>query len=136
MILQILTLWLMLAGEPACAERTLCSCAIRSQELSFTRAEAVFTGVATELGELAAEEGQPVTFRVTRRWKGTAAAGTIVVRDAHPCGVYFRAGSEYVVYALRSERGQLYTTFCARSRLLSEGAEDVRALDAMTPRSR
>ena len=131
MILPILTLWLMLAGAPDCTSGALCSCAIRSPEISYARAEAVFVGVVTHAGEIGGEHGQPVTLRITRTWKGDSAEN-IVVHDAHPCGVVFQAGVEYLVYALRDQDGRLYTTFCARSRPLAQAAEDLRVLDGMT----
>jgi hypothetical protein len=128
MLIPILTIWLTMAGAPACGSAALCSCAIRSPDISYARAEAVFAGVVTQVGEM--DGGwQPVTLRVTRAWKA-AAADTLVVHDAHPCGVYFRPGEAYLVYALRAEDGALYTTFCARSRLLAHAAEDLRAFAA------
>lgn len=135
MPIPLLVLWLMLAGTPECANPALCSCAIRSPQVSHARAEAVFEGVVTRVGEMSGELGQPVTLRVTRAWKG-ADADTLVVYDMHPCGVYFRAGEGYLVYGMRAEDGRLYTTFCARSRPLADAGEDVRALESIsrTPR--
>ncbi|HYR08708.1 MAG TPA: hypothetical protein VEQ60_13090 [Longimicrobium sp.] len=120
----------MLAGAPDCTGAAFCSCAIRSPEISYARAEAVFSGVVTHVGEIGAERGQPVTLRITRTWKGSFSE-SIVVRDAHPCGVVFQAGAEYLVYALRDQDGRIYTTFCARSRPLVNAAEDLRVLDRM-----
>lgn len=123
-------LWLMLAGAPACGDAPFCSCAIRPAEVSFARAEAVFAGEVVRTGEMGGEPGQPVALRITRRWKG-AAADTVTVHDAHPCGVYFQPGTEYLVYALRGEGGTLYTTFCARTRPLARAGEDLPVLDAL-----
>jgi hypothetical protein len=135
MPIPLLMLWLMLAGAPDCANPALCSCAIRSPEVSLAGAQVVFEGVVAQVEEMSGELGQPVTLRVTRAWKG-AAADTLVVHDAHPCGVYFRVGEAYLVYGIRTPDGRLYTTFCARSRLLADAAEDLRAFQEMSRRHR
>ncbi len=86
MILPILALWLTLAGAPDCEGAAFCSCAIRSAEISYARAEAVFAGVVTHVGEMGGEPGQQVTLRITRQWKGASAnaAEDLRVLDAIP----------------------------------------------------
>jgi hypothetical protein len=130
MPIPILMLWLMLAGAPDCPNPAFCSCAIRSPEISYAQAQAVFEGVVVHVGDMSGDLGQPVSLRVTRAWKN-AAAETAIVHDAHPCGVYFHPGETYLVYALRAEDGRLYTTFCARTRRVADAAEDLRALEAI-----
>lgn len=170
-----LWMWLVLAMAP-CGAPVACKCAEPSIEESYARSEAVFRGVVLEIGEPVSErlsEGtvtplppdangmpgalvtggtftlpvEPVTFRVTGRWKG-ARADTLVVGNLYFCGVAFEPGREYLVYATRGEDGKLGTNFCLRTRVMDRdprliyqaGVEDVPVLDrlarARRPRSR
>lgn len=53
--------------------------------------------------------------------------------DAGGCAVGFREGDSYLVYAVRGGDGVLRTSYCMRTRHLSEVAEDLRVLGALPP---
>ncbi|HEX6372197.1 MAG TPA: hypothetical protein VF006_24985 [Longimicrobium sp.] len=104
-------------------------------QIALERAETAFTGVVVQ-GGVSPEPGRPddpVVFRVTRRFKGVA-GDSITLVDGGSCAVGFRRGEEYVVYAnRRGFDGVLHTTFCHRSRALTQAADDLRVLGEMTP---
>lgn len=140
-----------------------CKCGYLTVEDAFVQSRAVFSGVVLEvrdippairtevigpdsvgnvvLTEYAALE-QAVTLRVTRGWKGAQPGDAVTVRDMFACGVGFRMGEEYLVYALAYEDGALRTSPCQRTRVITppDGThdfrlpptgEDVRELDAL-----
>lgn len=112
----------------------MCSCSVPSVEIALERAEVAFTGVVVAGGVSPQPTGpdDPVVFRVTRRFKG-AAGDTVTLVDGGACAVGFRRGEEYMVYAGRRYDGVLHTTFCHRSRMLTEAADDLRGLHGTTP---
>ena len=144
-ILLLLALWMVAdAGSVPCpaASAEMCKCGYPSVQGAFDQSRAVFTGVVVELqdplgvtrvdsaGNLVASglNFQPGVLRVTHGWTGARDDDTITVLGAPFCGVTFRAGEEYLVYALADEDGVLTTSPCQRSRLLAPpiGSEDVR----------
>jgi hypothetical protein len=134
MILPVLLWWSLLSGAAPCPAATMCSCAVPSVEIALDRAEAAFTGVVVGGGVFPGSGGpdDPVVFRVTRRFKG-AAGDTVTLVDGGACAVGFRRGEEYMVYANRRYDGVLHTTFCHRSRVLTQAADDLRGLRETTP---
>jgi hypothetical protein len=146
--------WLLLALP--CGSAPACKCVSPGVEEMFARSEMVFTGIVLQAGSLGppaadprypaslAAEGvgalvQPVTFRLTRAWKG---GGADTVTVGHPylsCGPGFTPGTEYMVYAVHSEYGGLATAGCWRTRELSrlpwDGIDDVPILDSIAPRA-
>ncbi|HEU4883440.1 MAG TPA: hypothetical protein VFT45_14360 [Longimicrobium sp.] len=105
-----------------------------SVQMALEHAEVAFTGVVIAGGISPQRAGpdDPVAFRVTRRFKG-GGADTITLVDGGTCAVGFRRGQEYMVYASRRYDGVLHTTFCHRSRVLTQAADDLRDLREITP---
>ena len=116
----------LLAPRPALA----CSCARGTDQRSFASSVLVFTGVARAVvdpreGEELASTGDELTwtFGVERVHKGTAAEDVAVVsaRGGSTCGVEFRVGQRYQVFA--SEGDPPRTSICSGTRLLAAGVE-------------
>jgi hypothetical protein len=133
MILSVLLWWSLLSGAAPCPIAAMCSCSIPPVEIALERAEVAFTGVVVAGGVSEHPTGpdDPVVFRVTRRFKG-AADDTVTLVDGGACAVGFRRGEEYMVYADRRYDGVLHTTFCHRSRALTQAADDLRGLREIT----
>jgi photosystem II stability/assembly factor-like uncharacterized protein len=122
-----------LAPAPASA----CSCAGPApvqEELS--RKTAVFsgkvTGVAGPNRGFVRSSADPVriTFEVGNVWKGELLAQTDVYTAASSasCGYdSFAVGKEYIVYA-STDKDQLVTGLCSRTKLLTAAGEDLQAL--------
>jgi hypothetical protein len=129
MILPVLLWWSLLSGTVPCPTGAMCSCRIPPVEIALEEAEAAFTGVVVAGGVSPQPSGpdDPVVFRVTRRFKG-ATGDTVTLVDGGACAVGFRRGEEYMVYASRRYDGVLHTTFCHRSRALTQAADDLRDL--------
>lgn len=146
----------MLSGAAAapCASKPFCKCGMLTVQEELARSDAVFTGEVLRVGALtvdarahnpgaggavasAALPGPewPVTLRVSRVWKG-GHPDSVTVLDAGVCAVGFQQGDSYLVYAIRGDDGVLRTSYCMRTRHLSEVAEDLRVLDGMPPGSR
>lgn len=140
-----------------------CKCGHPFVESAFDESSTVFSGVVLEVRDVLRpiETGparidsagnsdvlvsriweQAVTLRATRGWKGAQPGDTITVWDAYVCGVTFRPGEEYLVYAYPREDGALFTSPCLRTRIInpSDGVhylhlrppgEDMRMLDSI-----
>jgi hypothetical protein len=162
-ILLLLAFWMAANAGPApCAAASpeMCKCGFPSVEGAFDESRAVFSGVALEVqnvpravsveppradsaGNIVVTGGgsseQRVTFRVTRSWKGAQPGDIVTVWDVFVCGVTFRPGEEYLVYAYPREDGALFTSPCQRTRLISPPhdfrlpppGEDVAVLDSI-----
>ncbi|KQW43639.1 MULTISPECIES: hypothetical protein [unclassified Roseateles] len=134
-----------------------CSCVHRSPERARDAAAAVFTGLVTavtldtkwidssarrpgdcrtlisgdEDGVALCEQGQvAVRFRVFKSWKGATANELIVRTDSQvtACGVDFRVGGIYLVYAVGEVGGALETSRCLRTRVIGEAQGDIDVL--------
>jgi hypothetical protein len=148
-----LVLWMMAnAGPASCAAASpeMCKCGYPSVEGAFDASRAVFSGVVLEVRDIPSPTwtvvsrpdsagtvvvtagGGPsehlVTLRVTRGWKGAQPGDTLTVQDMFVCGVGFRTGEEYLVYAYPGEDGALFTSPCQRTRLITpaDGTHDFR----------
>ena len=72
-----------------------------------------------------------VTIAVDAVWKGVIKPSMEVYTstiECCTCGYPFELGKEYLVYAYRASNGQLHTSICTRTRLLTQAAEDLVAL--------
>lgn len=71
---------------------------------------------------------------VARIFKGEVGASTTLVTrsSSAACGRSFVVGKRYLIYAYRTDDGDLADTMCSRTRLLSEADEDLAALGAGT----
>jgi hypothetical protein len=109
-------------------------------------AAAVFQGevVRVEQGRgTTGAEHRRVTLRVSKVWKGTVAADTLVytANDSAACGIAFQQGTEYIIYARMSDganfsgtpANSLATGLCDRTRPVAEAADDLAALGPGQP---
>ncbi|MEO6279236.1 hypothetical protein [Roseateles sp.] len=71
-----------------------------------------------------------VRFQVFRSWKGAVANELVVRTDSQVtmCGVDFRVGGIYLVYAFGEVGGALNTSRCQRTRAIGEAKGDVEVL--------
>jgi hypothetical protein len=109
-------------------------------------AVAVFQGEVIRVEQVRGATGaehRRVTLRVSKVWKGTITAETIVYTgsgDAN-CGIAFQQGTEYVIYANASNgtdfwgtpANSLVTGLCDRTRPVAEAADDLAALGPGQP---
>ena len=169
-LLLFLSLWMAANAGPApcpppggATAAAACKCGYPTVRDAYAQAQAVFSGVVVEVQdisqatrtEVAGPDSvgnfivttevaweQAVTLRVTRGWKGAQPGEVVTVRDGFTCGVGFRMGEEYLVYALAYEDGALRTSPCQRTRLISPAGgnsdfqlpstrEDVAVLDSI-----
>jgi hypothetical protein len=106
-------------------EALACPCkGVPSPADDFRDAQAVFLGKVLwtqyEDGETIAGAG----FRVETSWKGTDADEVKVNTLNNTCGIKFREGESYVVYA-RSFSGDLLTNACSRTAPVIEASEQM-----------
>jgi hypothetical protein len=150
----------MLSGAAAapCVPESFCKCPMLTVQEEVARSDAVFVGQVLRVGELVDDPAPeahrqtaasvamaavmpgrlswPATLRVSRAWKG-GHPDSVTVLDAGSCAVGFREGDSYLVYAIRGGDGVLRTSYCMRTRHLSQMLEDdLRMLDAMPPAGR
>jgi hypothetical protein len=95
-----------------------CSCGPRpSVEESRAASAAVFTGIPISIQSNADPGGNfRVTFQVTAVWKGTVGAQySLLMDDPQMCGVSFRLGEEWLVYAFPYYAAEVYTYNCSRT---------------------
>jgi hypothetical protein len=95
---------------------------------------AVFTGKVTSV-EKAGEFQIAVTLKVRGVWKGVKDKEVTLYTANHSaaCGVEFKEGVEYLVYADQQKNGDrvaLSTNSCTRTRSLDNAAEDLKELGA------
>lgn len=118
-----------------------CSCTEKlPPQAQMDASSAVFTGKVTnkkwfekELRRgnrvVAVKQIVLVTFQPTRMWKGDPLPSIEVEvpdPDEDDCGIDFKRGEEYLVYATSKQR--LETDICMRSKLASQAAEDLQSL--------
>jgi hypothetical protein len=133
-----------LAVSSAPREAEACSCRPPPPpERALEAAEAVFearvssppTTKSGASGIASSADEKRVPLKILRAWKG---AGVEVGRDvtlltpsgSASCGYGFKEGESYVIYAARTQSGDLTTNICTRTRRSQDAAEDVAALDA------
>lgn len=78
-----------------------------------------------------------VHLRLDTIFRGSASHELVARTDDHPfaCGFPFALGEQYLVYAYRTEAGQLRTSTCHPTKLLAEAIEDLDFLnDPESPR--
>lgn len=98
---------------------------------------AVFSGKVTKI-EPDRGYGLLVTLKVASVWKGVDGAEVVVhtPRDSAACGVSFKEGSEFLVYAdkMKGDDIELLTTnLCTRTKLLADAKEDLAELGPAGP---
>lgn len=124
-----------LAGTSAWA----CRCDVPQQtpEALYAQTEFIFEGTVEKLNEPGKGERDPVlrlaTFKVTRVWKGQVEDGAVVSThwDDEACGVQFRKGEKYLVFARRAPpeaKARLATSSCTSTTAISHAAKLIEAL--------
>ena len=76
------------------------------------------------------EHGLEVTFAVQQAWKGVPSRRMVLLtgRGGGDCGVDFKPGTDYLVYAYPPAGDGCQTTLCTRTRELANGGEDLEFL--------
>lgn len=135
---------LFLAGPSARA----CSCQLPPPPAeAYEKAQAVFTGTVTRLGqddtlyeEQTAYPGQrkyilkenqlTAWVNVTKAWKGVSVAAVKVntAENDAVCGYPFVAGKDYIFYAAIDAHGEFHVSLCSRTAPLEAAGEDLKAL--------
>ena len=133
-------------AQPAYA----CSCTSAPLEKRLKNAEAVFAGVAVDVGEM--ETGEDlrefaysppppprfglVTLDVEESWKGASEEPLVVRGHGHgaSCGIEFQKGERYLVFAYsgREVDASLQTGLCSGTELISSSKAE-RDLQALGP---
>ena len=103
-------------------------------KLERKKSQAVFVGEVTEIIAPKTTSGEEawtaeVRFKVLQTWKGITTE-TVKVFTANRCcicGYEFAVGERYLVYAYSSNK-DLGTSFCTRTKTLSEASKDLKVL--------
>ena len=119
-----------------------CTCArIRPPCEEYGRASAVFIGVVIRDSPISAQDGEyefqkrSVNFVVEETFHGLqgTSAEVITGMGGGDCGVGFKRGERYLVYASMNPRdNKLYTNICMRTRAISEAGEDLQYLRGLS----
>jgi hypothetical protein len=102
----------------------------------FQLAAAVFIGKVVKLTKSAPEQGtgnytETVEFEVTKAWKEELEPRVTIKNRIEGCLNGFEENTDWLVYAYRTESGQLITyCCCSRTTPLSKAAEDLAELAA------
>jgi len=74
--------------------------------------------------------GMEVTFGVQKAWKGVATRHLVLLtgRGGGDCGVLFKTGVDYIVYAWPPGESGCQTSICTRTREVDHGADDLEFL--------
>ncbi|RKN66084.1 hypothetical protein [Paenibacillus ginsengarvi] len=135
MLIVLLSAGIVFSLAPAPASACSCAGPAPVQE-ELNRKTAVFsgkvTGVAGPNRGFIRSSADPVriTFEVGKVWKGELLAQTDVytASSSASCGYdSFAVGKEYIVYA-STDKDQLVTGLCSRTKLLTAAGEDLQAL--------
>jgi carboxypeptidase family protein len=116
-----------------------CTCArIRPPCEEYGRASAVFIGVVIGDSPISAQNGvqkRSVSFVVEEAFNGLrgTSAEVIAGMGGGDCGVGFKRGERYLVYAYTNPQdNKLYTSICMRTRALSQAGEDLQYLRGLS----
>ena len=145
LLLSLLTF--LLASTFGAKDARACTCVRGSPEEGLRESEAVFSGEVVDVDEDADEDFvpgppplhlNPVTFEIEESWKGVSEGQQqIVVRGDGPgasCGIQFREGKRYLVYASRGgegEDGPLGTGVCEGTKPLAAAEDDLQVLNSV-----
>jgi LPXTG-motif cell wall-anchored protein len=119
-----------------------CSCAeLPSVEEEFEQSQAVFSGKVVDIREKRNIKGyitKSVLFEVTDTWKGVKQSQIIITtgQGGGDCGVDFKEGQEYLVYANESTMygaKAFVSTLCNRTNEWSVLQEDLKILGEGQP---
>ncbi len=122
--------WLVSVGSTLPASQ--CSCVAPPAPLAALPAyDAVFAGEVDAVGNFGAA-AKKADFTVTRHFRGAnvTAISIMTSSDGASCGFNFEQGRSYLVYAYEVD-GELWTSICTRTNLLSQATDDLVAFDAL-----
>jgi hypothetical protein len=104
-----------------------CSCALFPTCAAFSQADAVFVGVAEVVPT--GKDSQRARLRIEEVFRGDLSKGGIIEIVGKgfggSCDFEYRDGSRYIVYARNLPDRGWNTTFCSRTKLVDEAAEDL-----------
>jgi hypothetical protein len=114
-----------------------CSCptvAGLEEELKWKlkKLHAVFSGEVIEIKEQTSSRDVSVKIKVDRVWKGSVFQELWVMTPDSPgaCGVAFESGKSYLVFASRSDQGDLTTGLCLKNKEIVKAEEELKILGA------
>ncbi len=115
-------------ASAAAAEETFpAKCAIPSFKQAFANANSVFTGKVTSVRKN--ERGKTFTFQVERYWKGSKSKkARVTVYESTRYQTFYEPGKKYLVFASADDEARLTDGRCSRSKILTEAADDLKAL--------
>ncbi|MFD3448382.1 hypothetical protein ACFDTO_27690 [Microbacteriaceae bacterium 4G12] len=110
-----------------------CSCMQVTVEDAFAKSAAVFEGkvIKKSKWEDGGQSGDAVLFEVQTNYKGADTSQVIVYTPWSSCGIPFRQGNSYLVYASK-DRDQLHTSACTRTTELTAATTDISTLKQIT----
>ncbi len=112
-----------------------CECGTPGPCQALSYADAVFTGVVTDVSAVLtpdgnSETGTVTTFVADRSFVGPT--GMVVLKSRlSSCEFQFRVGERYLVYARRASDGSLTTSLCSRTNLLANADQDLAFLTSL-----
>ena len=91
----------------------------------FNQSAAVFSGRVVTIKK-APGMTERVTFQVLKRWKGPRKRQIVLINSTDPeaCGMVFKKGQKYLVYAL-GESSKLRSSLCTRTAFLELSGDDI-----------
>ncbi len=128
----------------ACGSIGACTCAPSIPPLkALAKADAVFSGKVDSIAKREIDLGdgrkivvaQTADVVVRQSWKGKI-AGKVKVHTGGgggDCGFPFEKGKNYLIYAIRDDKGSLTTNICMRTKLLGDAATEIRELEGRLP---
>jgi hypothetical protein len=110
-----------------CANVYPCSCEFWSARKKLRKAKVVFVGEVIETTcQDASCHDNKITFKVEKYWKGVIEQ-QVTVSSAPPvcctCGLKVNKGDNVLVYAYRTDNGELETSLCSSIRISNEFAD-------------
>jgi len=110
-----------------CANVYPCSCEFWSARKKLRKAKAVFVGEVIETTcQDASCPDNKITFKVEKSWKGVIER-QVTVSSAPPvcctCGLKVNKGDKVLVYAYKTDNGELETSLCSSIRIGNEFAD-------------
>ena len=111
-----------------------CSCLEPpSPEEAFGDADAVFSGLVTNIVQDDSGYYYEVTFQTIDVWKGEDSEEITILTDIYEdtCGYNFQINNEYLVYAYIYASG-IYTNICTRTNLLEYATDDLDYLNGIS----
>ena len=106
-----------------------CSCEFWKPQKKLRKANAVFVGevVAVESNNKDRFASVGIKFKVDRYWKGIKDQYVTVVSAPDvccTCGLAVHVGLKYLIYAFKTEGGQIETSLCMSARLDAQRSQD------------